>query len=107
MAKMTIRFKTLLAGAVMACALLQAAVAAEIGGVKFDDTVKVAGKELKLNGVGLRTRFIVKVFAAWPRKPRTKGSSGTSARKAVVPPSSSARLSKRSFWWRAVICCAL
>jgi hypothetical protein len=38
--------------------------AAEISGVKFDDTVKLAGKELKLNGLGMRTKFIVKVYAA-------------------------------------------
>ena len=36
--------------------------AAEVAGVKVDDSVKVAGKELKLNGAGLRTRIVVKVY---------------------------------------------
>jgi hypothetical protein len=48
----------------LACAFSVPAAAAEIGGVKFDDTNKLAGKELKLNGLGLRTKFIVKVYAA-------------------------------------------
>jgi hypothetical protein len=38
--------------------------AAEVAGVKFDDSVNVAGKELKLNGAGLRTKVIFKVYAA-------------------------------------------
>jgi hypothetical protein len=58
-------FKALLAGAFLACALGQGAVAAEVaGGVKFADTTKVAGKDLHLNGAGVRTKFIVKVYAA-------------------------------------------
>jgi hypothetical protein len=52
---------TVVAGAVLASSL---ASAAEIAGVKFDDTAKVAGKDLKLNGLGMRTKFIVKVYAA-------------------------------------------
>jgi hypothetical protein len=57
-------FKGLLASAFLACAFSAPAVAAEISGVKFDDTNKVAGKELKLNGLGMRTKFVVKVYAA-------------------------------------------
>ncbi len=38
--------------------------AVEVAGVKFDDTLNVAGKELKLNGAGLRTKIIFKVYAA-------------------------------------------
>jgi hypothetical protein len=57
-------FKALLAGAFLACAFSQGASAAEVAGVKFPDTVKVAGKELQLNGLGVRTKFIVKVYAA-------------------------------------------
>lgn len=56
--------KGLLAGAFMACAFLQGAIAAEVSGVKFDETVKVAGKDLKLNGAGMRTKFVIKVYAA-------------------------------------------
>jgi hypothetical protein len=54
-----------LLGAVLAFALIQGASATtEVSGVKFDDTVKVAGKDLKLNGAGMRTKFIIKVYAA-------------------------------------------
>ncbi|MES2320673.1 MAG: chalcone isomerase family protein [Pseudomonadota bacterium] len=62
--KNKISFKALLATAFLACAFTQSASAAEIGGVKFADTTKVAGKELVLNGLGFRTKFIVKVYAA-------------------------------------------
>ena len=72
MAKMTSGFNALLAGAVVACAFLQTATAAEISGIKFDETVKLAGKELKLNGVGMRTKFIVKVYAAGLYLPEKK-----------------------------------
>ena len=72
MAMSKLSFKGLLAGALVACAFLQTAVAAEISGVKFDDTVKVAGKELKLNGVGMRTKFVVKVYAAGLYLPEKK-----------------------------------
>lgn len=47
----------------LALGLTGAAQAIEVGGLKFDDTVKVAGKELKVNGAGVRTRVIVKVYA--------------------------------------------
>ncbi|PWF55582.1 chalcone isomerase family protein [Massilia glaciei] len=57
-------FKTLLATAFLACAIGQSASAAEVNGIKFDETVKVAGKDLKLNGAGMRTKFILKVYAA-------------------------------------------
>ena len=57
-------FKALLAGAFLATAFSQGASAAEVAGVKFEDTLKVAGKELQLNGLGVRTKFIVKVYAA-------------------------------------------
>lgn len=38
--------------------------AVEIAGVKLDDAVKVANTELKLNGAGVRTKVIFKVYAA-------------------------------------------
>ncbi|SHH44821.1 chalcone isomerase family protein [Massilia sp. CF038] len=58
------RITGLLAGMFLACAFLQTAGAAEVAGVKFPDTAKVGGKELLLNGLGVRTKFIVKVYAA-------------------------------------------
>ncbi|WP_426105885.1 chalcone isomerase family protein [Massilia sp. TSP1-1-2] len=56
--------KTLVSGALLAGAFGQSAIAAEVAGIKFADTAKVGGKELQLNGLGVRTKFIVKVYAA-------------------------------------------
>lgn len=39
-----------------------AAQAAEVAGVKLDDSIKVGGKDLKLNGAGVRTRAVFKVY---------------------------------------------
>ena len=57
-------FKSLLAGLCVAMAFTGAASAAEVSGIRFTDTANVAGKELKLNGAGLRTKFFIKVYAA-------------------------------------------
>lgn len=43
---------------------LPAAAAVDVHGYKFDDTTSVAGKELRLNGAGMRTKVIIKVYAA-------------------------------------------
>jgi long-chain acyl-CoA synthetase len=40
------------------------ALAAEVGGVKLDDKVSVGGKDLVLNGGGVRTKAIFKVYVA-------------------------------------------
>ena len=58
--------KGLLAGAILTLAASLPAIAAvvDVNGYKFDDMTKVAGKELKLNGAGMRTKFVVKVYAA-------------------------------------------
>ena len=53
-----------------ACALLAAGIhfpagaAVDAGGISFEDTARVAGKEIKLNGAGVRTKVFVKVYAA-------------------------------------------
>ncbi|MES2297306.1 MAG: chalcone isomerase family protein [Pseudomonadota bacterium] len=65
-------FKSLLAATLFACAFSQGAMAAEAAGVKFDDTAKIAGKELKLNGYGVRTKFFVKVYSAAMYLPEKK-----------------------------------
>ena len=36
--------------------------AAEVGGVKVDDKITLGGQELTLNGAGIRTKFMVKVY---------------------------------------------
>lgn len=40
------------------------ALARDIAGVKVEDNVQVAGKELALNGAGIRTRLFFKVYVA-------------------------------------------
>lgn len=37
--------------------------AADVAGVHFDDKTTLAGSELTLNGAGLRTRFMLKIYA--------------------------------------------
>jgi hypothetical protein len=53
-----------LAAALAGVAAVAVALAAEVGGVKLDDKVRIApgGPELVLNGAGIRTRFFVKVY---------------------------------------------
>lgn len=45
-------------------ALAQAAWAVEVSGVKLDDSVRVANADIKLNGAGVRTKAIFKVYVA-------------------------------------------
>lgn len=40
------------------------AAAAEVGGVKLDDKASVGGKDLLLNGAGIRTKVVFKVYVA-------------------------------------------
>jgi len=51
---------------VLAALLPLATIAAEVGGVKLDDSTRIdaGGPELVLNGAGIRTRFVVKVYVA-------------------------------------------
>jgi long-chain acyl-CoA synthetase len=55
--------KKVLVGLVLAW-VSAVALAADFGGVKFDEKVSVGGQELVLNGGGVRSRFVVKVYAA-------------------------------------------
>lgn len=57
-------FKALLAGAFLALACGQVLAAVEVGGYKYEDSLNVAGKDLVLNGAGMRTKFIIKVYSA-------------------------------------------
>jgi len=56
--------RLLLAALFAAGTSLPAIAATEVNGVQFSDTVQLAGKELKLNGAGLRTRLMFKVYVA-------------------------------------------
>lgn len=56
--------KKLLLSAVACLAFASAALAVTVSGVAFDDTVRSANQELKLNGAGVRTKLIFTVYAA-------------------------------------------
>ncbi|MGA8006615.1 MAG: chalcone isomerase family protein [Burkholderiales bacterium] len=58
---MASRLRLLLAVVALAAAL--PAAAAEVAGVKFADQIEAGGKQLVLNGAGLRRKFIFKVYA--------------------------------------------
>jgi hypothetical protein len=47
---------------IAAAGLAVPAFAAEVGGVKLDDKVSVGGQELVLNGAGIRTKLMFKVY---------------------------------------------
>ena len=56
--------RTLLAATCSLTFGLSAVQAVEIGGVKMDDTIKVANTDLKLNGAGIRYKAVFKVYVA-------------------------------------------
>ena len=60
--------------AVTACVVAGAALAAEVGGVKLDDKASVGGQELVLNGAGIRTRAVFKVYVGSLYLPAKAGS---------------------------------
>lgn len=49
----------------------------EVEGVKFEPTIQVAGTALQLNGAGVRTRFVFKVYAAGLYVPQKSNSAAT------------------------------
>ncbi|WP_256078597.1 chalcone isomerase family protein [Massilia sp. YIM B04103] len=62
---MSITRRTLIQAAAAALMFSAAPVFAstDVAGVKFEETATVAGQQLKLNGAGLRTKVIFKVYA--------------------------------------------
>ncbi|NOK10522.1 chalcone isomerase family protein [Corallococcus exercitus] len=54
--------KKTLTAVLLSLTLAAPVMAKDIAGVKYPDTATVAGKELKLNGVGLRKKAIFKVY---------------------------------------------
>lgn len=65
--------KRVFAGAILTLAAsLASAATVDVSGYKFDDTNQVAGKDLKLNGAGMRTKFFIKVYAAGLYLPEKK-----------------------------------
>jgi len=67
-------FRHALAGLVLTAGLGLQAHAADVEGVKLDDSVRVAGKELRLNGAGVRTKVFFKVYVAALYLPEKRGS---------------------------------
>ncbi len=63
--------KSIFAGCTLAFAL-STAQAVEVAGVKLEDATKVAGKDLKLNGAGVRVKAIFKVYVAGLYLPEKK-----------------------------------
>lgn len=55
-------WRAALAAALTGAAMLPA-LAVEVGGVRLDDSATLAGRTLMLNGAGVRTRVIFKVYA--------------------------------------------
>ena len=53
-----------LAVAVIALILSSVLHAAEVGGVRLDDRISLGGQELSLNGAGIRSRAIFKIYVA-------------------------------------------
>lgn len=51
-----------LVGAALTIAFSTAVLAAEVGGVKLDDKMSVGGQELVLNGAGVRTKVVFKIY---------------------------------------------
>jgi hypothetical protein len=54
---------TRIAALLAAATLAAPALAREVAGVQFPDTVSAGGQQLRLNGAGIRTKFFVKVYA--------------------------------------------
>lgn len=56
--------KNVIALSFLFAAFQQPVLAVDVKGVKIEDTMKVGGKELKLNGAGMRVKAIFSVYAA-------------------------------------------
>ena len=56
--------KATLSAVALSLMLAAPAFAKEVAGVKYPETATVEGKELKLNGAGIRTKLVFKVYTA-------------------------------------------
>jgi long-chain acyl-CoA synthetase len=65
--------KQRLIGLCLALGLSLPALGAEVGGARLDDKVSLGGQELQLNGAGIRTRLLFKVYVASLYLPRKSG----------------------------------
>ena len=60
----TCSWKMVFAGMFFAFAAGQVSAAVDVAGVKYEESVSLGGKQLVLNGAGVRNKFTVKVYAA-------------------------------------------
>ena len=93
----TSRFGRSLAAACLCAALAQAALAVEVGGVKLDDTVQLASRELKLNGAGVRYKVIFKVYTIALYLPEKKTQLADILRAARAAPSGNRHAARHHF----------
>ena len=70
-----LHFKKLVPLGLLALAFAMPSHAIEVSGIKIDDTTTVGGKELKLNGAGMRGIVFVKVYAIGLYLPERKTTS--------------------------------
>ncbi|RJF97859.1 chalcone isomerase family protein [Noviherbaspirillum saxi] len=63
-----------LAAVGIAAAMMSNSSAMEVGGIKLDDSVRLANQDLKLNGAGIRYKAIFKVYVAGLYLPEKKTS---------------------------------
>lgn len=70
--KLSLKPARLLATGALALSCLLPAMAMEVGGVKVEDVTTVGGKELKLNGAGMRQILVIKVYAIGMYLPEKK-----------------------------------
>ena len=62
-----------LTAVLFALCLCTSAVAGEVGGIRLDDKVSVGGHELVLNGAGIRTKLMFKIYVAGLYLPQKAG----------------------------------
>lgn len=70
--KLSLKPARLLATGALALSCLLPAMSMEVGGVKVEDVTTVGGKELKLNGAGMRQILVIKVYAIGMYLPEKK-----------------------------------
>lgn len=58
------RRNVVIAAMLFAAGATHALAAVDVDGIKYEDALTVGGKELRLNGAGVRNKFVIKVYAA-------------------------------------------
>ena len=74
MSSLTKKIASAALSAMLLAALPMAHAAREVGGVRFEDQLTLADQPLVLNGVGMRVKMIIKVYAVGLYVPRRDAS---------------------------------